>query len=209
MRLADLGLWADEERRIRDCLVSALQEMIVQEISKPEDDEKTISGKLRPLIVKFRKDKKLLSTFHAEASVFAHFTSADPFGHPDLQFSFIDTGRNQWDYDVECKLVRVKRPVGGHDYCKYYVHQGVVDRFANRKYCPNLRSGTMVGYVQEGEFNELLLTINQQNVKKKASPIKSLDRWKDKGVSWLGQHLIRTDSSDFFLMHLWADLRRR
>ncbi len=54
-------------------------------------------------------------------------------GHPDFRFSNNTPEYDQYDYDIECKLVRVKRKGKSHDYCKYYVTNGI-QRFQQRIY---------------------------------------------------------------------------
>jgi len=208
MTLAGLRLWADEEKRIQTCLIAALQELIEQVVVKPEDEEIIVSGKLRPLVVIHSRENRLDWTLHPEASIFADETSAKPSGHPDFQFSRRDTEGNQIDYDVECKLVRINRQGKSWDYCEYYVTGGVVDRFVEGKYCRNLPSGTMIGYVQEGKPSKLLSEINKKVKAAGISVIRKAGKWQNQGVTYLTQRLHRKKTpKDFRLTHLWADLR--
>jgi hypothetical protein len=206
MGLADLGLWAAEDKRIRACLIAALEELIAMAVVKLDDKEKTVSGKLRPLLLKHRKEQKLGWTLHSEVSVFAEETDADPSGHPDFQLSFIDTDGNQWNYDIECKLVRVKRPNKRWDYCEQYVTHGV-ERFASGKYGLNPPFGTMIGYVQEGEPPQLLSAINRNAKKANVPHLRVVHDWQAQGITRLIHFLSRRVEKDFRLTHLWADLR--
>jgi hypothetical protein len=206
MSLDSLNLWADEEGRIQSCLIAALNELIAQAIVGVEDKEDPISGKLRPLIIKHGKRLRLISTLHHEASVFESETSAEPSGHPDFQFSFRDKDSEQWDYDVECKLVRVRRTGKAWDYCEHYVADGM-KRFASGRYCAGGISGVMIGYVQEGEFVGLLLEINRRSKIENISVIRRPTTWQVKGVTRLKHSLSRKAPKDFALTHLWADLR--
>ena len=49
MEWASLRLWIDgEEKRIHNCLIQALRQLIASRSVSPEDVELTVSGKLRP-----------------------------------------------------------------------------------------------------------------------------------------------------------------
>jgi len=207
MDLAGLGLWEDEEKRIHNCLVDALDELIANAVVEKEDDELIVSGKLRPLLIRHRKEKLPGWTLHPEASVFSGLTDPKPVGHPDFEFSRTDKDGEQWDYHVECKLIRVKRPDKNHDYCDYYVSNGIVDRFLAGKYNPTLPSGTMIGYVQEGVLSELLSAVNKQVKGAGVSTLRVAGSWKAKGTTRITQILSRASPKDFRLTHLWADLR--
>jgi hypothetical protein len=206
MGLTSLGLWADEERRVQICLVEALEELISQGTVKADDGELVVSGKLRPfLIVQSRKLDGW--TFHSEASVFAAETDEKPSGRPDFQLSRRDTDGNQIDYDIECKLVRIKRPNKDWNYCEHYVKDGIVDRFATGKYNSSLPSGSMIGYIQEGEPSPLLAAVNHNAKKANIPCLRATYGWRIKGVTHLNQFLSRKALKDFRLLHLWADLR--
>jgi len=69
--------------------------------------------------------------------------------------------------------------------------------------------GTMIGYVQEGDFFLLFNTINQKvryQKKKGLNEIKLNEGIRNGDVTHLYQDLQR-DTEDFVLHHLWADLR--
>ncbi|MBI4670524.1 MAG: hypothetical protein HY741_02490 [Chloroflexi bacterium] len=206
MTFGGLGLWKDEEKKIHDCLAEAVRELQCAGSVSVSADEKTITGKLRPYIEAQRK-KLEYWTLHFEASVFARVSDANPVGHPDIQFSRPFSGGDQWDYDVECKLVRVKRKGKDHDYGEYYVEQGVKDRFISCLYCANVPSGTMLGYVQEGEPQYLLVEINKRLKSAGIRGIRRNGKWQVKGITRLIHSLDRRKAKDFRLHHLWADFR--
>lgn len=115
-----LKLWADgEEKRIHECIVNALRQLINSNIVKSTDNELIISGKLRPFIRHFRNSLKIVWTLHSEASVFRNETDPKPIGHPDFRFSGNTPYDEQYDYDIECKLIRIKRPDKDWDYCEH------------------------------------------------------------------------------------------
>jgi hypothetical protein len=207
MDWASLQLWAeDEEKRIHTCLVEALQQLVVSQSVRPENGELKISGKLRPYLYRTKKKLKLAWTLHCEASSFENEESEKPYGHPDIRFSSNTPGDDQYDYDVECKLVRVKRQGKDHDYCKYYVTNGV-KRFQDGIYAQSLPSmGAMIGYVQEGEFTFLLGLVNDESRKNNFDEIILSDSFSEQAVTVLTQQL-RRSANMCTLTHLWADLR--
>lgn len=202
---AELHLWADEERKIHKCLIKAIGELQRARTVIASDDEKTITGKLRPYIEMQRKSLDYWTT-HFEASVFVNVTDAKESGHPDIQFSR-SFGEVQWDYDVECKLIRIKRKGKKHDYIDYYVEQGVKDRFLSCLYCKDVPSGAMLGYVQEGEPQYLLVQINKRMKQAGITSIRRRGKWQSKGTTHLSHSLDRRKKKDFQLHHLWADFR--
>lgn len=201
------NLWADEERRIHQCLTEALQQLIGRRVVRRTDDEKTITGQLRPILrsaCKSKKDKGWVPQF--ESSSFAKETDANPVGHPDIRFVGVDTKNNFYDYDIECKLVRVKRSGKNWDYCAHYVEDGVL-RYQSSKYAQSIPPmGTMLGYVQEGDFSVLLDTVNGKAKQQGLSVIQLKGAVMTKGVTTLSQNLIRRHNQ-FKLYHLWADFR--
>ena len=201
-----LNLWADEEQRIHHCLSEALQQLISQHSVISTDDEKTITGKIRPILRSISKYKKLGWSLHFEASAFEKDNDADPIGHPDIRLTRLDKDHNQYDYDVECKLVRQKRIARSMDYCSHYVTDGVM-RYQSGKYAQSKPPmGTMLGYVQEGNISALLDKINGKAKKQGLSIIQLQGVVISKGVTPLFHKLNRRDSQ-FILYHLWADFR--
>ena len=207
-----LKLWADEEQKIQSCLKEALQQLIEANVMCTTDEEKVITGKLRPHINLLKKEKGLIGILQPEASVFAKEDDPDPCGHPDLRFSWIDCMGEDYHYDVECKLVRVERPDTETDYCYNYVKKGIL-RYQTRKYAQSFPPmGTMLGYVQEGGLDFLLVTINekitfqQQKHYPRLKPITLTGAFQNRGVSSLTQPIHR-DTAEFVLLHVWADVR--
>lgn len=212
MNWETLKLWADEEQKIQSCLKEALQCLIEANVICANDEEKSITGKLRPHIRRLKKVKNLIGTLQPEASVFAHEEDPDPFGHPDLRFTWVDHTGEDFNYDVECKLVRVERQDTETDYCYNYFKHGIL-RYQTGKYAQSLPPmGTMLGYVQEGDIKSLLVTINQRIMYQQQThytdlkPLSLTSSFQNKGVSSLSQPIHRAIDK-FVLLHLWADFR--
>lgn len=207
MDWASLQLWAeDEEKRIHTCLVQALRELIVSQLVGPDDDELAISGKLRPYLYRAKKRFKLAWTLQPEASSFAEEDSEKPFGHPDIRFSCNTTDFDQYDYDVECKLVRVKRVGRSWDYCLNYVTKGIM-RFQDGRYAQSKPPmGAMIGYIQEGDCSLLLNLVNAANSSNGLEEIRLQDSFSETDITQLLQELSRT-TNNLSLIHLWADFR--
>lgn len=185
-----LKLWTDEEKRIHQCLAEALQKLIHQHAVKPIDDEKIITGNLRPIIIGIRKYRKLSWSVDFEGSVFNKTTDANPSGHPDIHFTRLDKDKNQYSYHVECKLVRIKRPGKTMDYCSQYVKEGVM-RYQSGKYAQsNPPMGTMLGYVQEGDCVALLNTVNKKAKQHDLSELQVNGKIIVGGVTKLSQKLV-------------------
>ena len=95
MNWPSLNLWADEEKRIHQCLILALQKLIAKQIISFTHEEKEITGKLRPILRFVCKKRKLNWTFHSEASSFEKEDDSEPFGRTDMRFSGLDTEHNE------------------------------------------------------------------------------------------------------------------
>jgi hypothetical protein len=207
MTWASLKLWAeDEEKRIHKCVLEALCLLIHSQSVSSSDGELTISGKLRPFLYCVKKDRKLVWTLHPESSSFLEEDDPKPIGHPDFRFSHNTPEYEQYNYDIECKLVRVKRKGKGWDYCEHYVTDGI-QRFRDRKYAQSSPPmGAMIGYIQEGDILLLLDLVNDKINDQGLNEIKLGAAAENRGVSHLTQHLQR-EMGDFVLSHMWADLR--
>jgi hypothetical protein len=207
MTWATLKLWTeDEEPRIQRCIVAALRRLIESQHVDANDDELAISGKLRKHLYKTKKEVRLAWSIMPEASVFASEDTPKPIGHPYLCFVINTPTYEQYEYHVECKLVRVKRAGKSHDYCKYYVTEGI-RRFQDGIYAQSEPPmGTMIGYIQEGDILSLLHVINDKVKAQNLSKINLSGSINEKDVTFLHQSLKR-NLIEFKLSHLWADLR--
>lgn len=207
MNWASLQLWSeDEEKRIHDCLVEALRQLIATQSITSTAGELKISGKLRPHLYRTKKKQKLAWTLQFETSSFEHEYSPKPYGHPDIRFSYNTPDHDQYDYDVECKLVRVKREGKAWDYCQHYVVDGV-KRFLTGKYAQSIPPrGAMIGYVQAGENSLLLDWVNRIHQNNQLEELMLHTPFAEGDVTRFLQKLDRA-SDICFLTHLWADLR--
>jgi len=208
MTWALLELWAEgEEKRIHNCIKEALRRLIHSQEVNPEYDEPTVSGKLRPFLYRVHKEMRLSWSPQSEASSFREIDDAKPSGHPDFRFvTNTPEYHDVYDYDIECKLVRVKRKGKSWDYCEQYVTDGV-QRFQERKYAQSQPPmGTMIGYIQEGCILFLLNLINDENGKQGLDKIRLNDEIKSRDVTHLLQ-ILQRNVDDFILTHFWADLR--
>ena len=202
-----LNLWADEEERLHKCLRLALQALQKEKIVQASDDELVISGKLRPHIRRVKRRVIPYWTFHSEVSAFDEADDPIPVGHPDFQFSIIDNEKNQIDYDIEAKRVRVKDGTSKMDHCKAYVINGI-NRYVKGVYGQSVPFGAMLGYVQNSQLPDLLDEVNRSLIAQSQPVINLLGKWKEKGVSFLGHLLNRNPSDGFTLSHIWADFRK-
>ena len=207
MDWAYLKLWAEgEEKTIHECIIEALTRLVNSKAVKSEDEEIVVSGKLRPLLYRVKKEQKLIWILQPEASSFGEGEMPKPIGHPDFRFSANTPTFDQYEYDIECKLVRIKRKGKSMNYCEHYVTDGI-QRFQTCKYAQSPPSmGTLIGYVQEGQIINL---INEINVKAKqlcSSEMKLKGIIYEGGVTQMLQELTRIKDS-IKLYHIWADLR--
>lgn len=202
-----LNLWAeDEEKRLHHCIREALFKLIDSKNIKSHNDEPYISGKLRPFLYSVKKEMKLAWPLQPEASTFKRIDDPIPFGHPDIRFAMNTPEYDDYNYDIECKLVRIKREGKSRDYCKLYVTEGI-QRFQNRKYAQSFPPmGAMIGYVQEGEIFALLDLVNKENINQGLNELKFGSLFRLCNVIKWTQHLQRK-IDNFVLYHMWADLR--
>jgi len=209
MTWTELKLWAeDEEPRIQRCIATALRKLIASQCIDANDGELVISGKLRKHLYKAEKEmlQEMTGYIMPETSVFASEDSPKPIGHPDFCFVTHTPDYERYEYHVECKLVRVKRRGKSHDYCKYYVTDGI-RRFQDGVYAQSEPPmGTIIGYVQEGNILSLLRTINCEVKAQYLNEINLRGNVNETDVTFLYQFLKR-GSTQFELSHLWADLR--
>ncbi len=210
MSFKELKLWAEsEEAKIHCCLEESLQQLINEKQISLNYGELVISTKLRKILYQVIKRIRFVWTLQPEASTFPSENAIKPDGYLDFRFLGYTPEHDPYNYDIECKLVRVKRTGKTHDYCEYYVTGGI-NKFQDGMYAqsrpPMPSMGTMIGYVQEGEISILFDTINDIAKQNALTPLVLKDSIKPKGVTYLFQDIQRS-SDNFILSHLWADLR--
>ncbi len=132
---------------------------------------------------------------------------------PDIQILWKDTLEQdplkcQREYIIECK--RLGRPMASRIFTSEYVMNGI-KRFVAKShgYAKGCSSGTMVGYIQNMELQDILKEVNATSSLIPLPPLVLIDNWNIKGVSQLEQFLERLEiePSQFYLKHLWADFR--
>jgi hypothetical protein len=204
---ASLKLWVDiEEKEIHDCLEESLKRLARSKNVKAEDEETQVTGKLRPFLFQVKKERNLVWTISPEASTFSEITNSIPSGHPDIRFSGNTPDFDQYDYDIECKLVRDKRIGKKWDYCAAYVVNGI-KRFQDCIYSAALPAmGMMVGYVQEGNLCSLFEEVQQEVTKQHFGNLNIKEWCVINGVSKLTELLTRVKDK-MILHHIWIDLR--
>ena len=207
MTWSSLNLWAkDEEPKIHSLIVEALTLLANSKAVNSEDEELTVSGKLRPILYKVKKERDLVWTLQPEASSFEGITDPKPWGHPDFRLSGITPEFDQYDYDIECKLVRVQRKGKNLDYCQHYVTDGI-KRYQVGKYAQSSPPmGTMIGYMQEGDIQTLLGVVDGIALRECSTNIHVKGPIVLGGVTQMSQKLVRAVDS-FILYHMWVDLR--
>jgi len=206
MSWVSLKLWADvEEKRIHECLINALHAFISARVASPSDDERVLSGKLRPFLYAERKRLRLAATIQPEASSFADIRAPFPSAYPDVRFLFNTPENDQYEYDVEAKIVRTHRPRKSHDYCRYYVTGGIL-RFQHGTYARSIPPmGAMIGYAEKGKFSVLLTAVNSEAVRHSLEELASLGTPVHPDVHHFEQTLGRAEGT-LRLTHFWADL---
>jgi len=110
-------------------------------------------------------------------------------------------------YAIECKRLRKSEL----RWCREYVVKGI-RRFvtAEHAYSRGLPSGAMIGYVQGGDFRQLMHSVNEDTTKNKLPKIiPSGAEWQEGSTTRLDHTLNRPEvkPSPFHLRHLWTDLR--
>ncbi len=134
---------------------------------------------------------------------------------PDFYWGYLDHSetdprKSSRNFVFECK--RLGKPVRS-DWIlnENYVRHGIF-RFISEDYgySKNEKSGAMIGYVQNMNFDEILAKVNKTAKKESILEIETpIAGWKEKDVSMLEQKLKRAfPIKSFNLKHLWVDLRR-
>lgn len=216
-------LWRNWERRILEVLIVAL-DMLQKETSLPNDED-NITPKL---YLKMRKANHRLWKSgkgglhnspvweaHNQPSSEEDLDEAYINKQPDIQWEIADLSEEDYEkatrfYAIECKRLGYP-PSSSWILNENYVRKGVLrfikKEFGYGKYTP---SGTMVGYIQNMELNDILNEVNSYlKAESLAGIILPFSGWKKNSVSRLEQCLERNEVplSPFDLRHLWVDLR--
>lgn len=120
-----------------------------------------------------------------------------------------DPNRSARYFVIECK--RLGKPIRS-DWIlnSNYVQNGVL-RFITEEhgYAKSEKSGAMVGYVQNMEFDSILDDVNAMAIAASIAPLTLLDSgWHIDGISKLRHLLVRSSlPSPLLLEHFWVDVR--
>ena len=134
---------------------------------------------------------------------------------PDFQWGYINHSepnprKSAKHYYIECK--RLGTPIRSDwIFNQNYVLHGVL-RFVKPecKYGRASSSGTMIGYIQSMEEEDILAEVNEEAFNSNIAAIKlSPKGWKKKGVSRLEHKFSRSKvlPTHFTLRHFWLDLQ--
>lgn len=205
MIFEDLGLWKEEEEKIHKCVKTALVDFIVANKVATSDNEDTISGELYPFVLKAKKKFKLSQFIvRRQIAVYAEPTDAKPNGYPDFGFFWNDAECDEHEYHIECKRLNLKKSKSGWNFCSEYVCNGV-QRYCKEIYGRGSKSGIMIGYVQAGGLDDLLLTINSEALRQNIEILSLEEPWYPQGCTKLVHEL---NGKSFVLVHYWADFRK-
>lgn len=198
MGFFDLDLWKQEEIRIQTCIEEALINLLQEGEVKADEIEDSISGKLYHHLIRAKKKHRLVPNAKRQIAVYDENNEVTPIGYPDFGFVWNDTEYNQIEYHVECKRLSCTKKA----HCKDYVKKGI-KRYQDSLYSKNQFSGTMIGYIQEGDCEYILNNVNISAKEISISQLALIGDWKRKGVSKLDHKLSRPEQ--FSLFHYWAD----
>lgn len=206
MNFTDLGLWKEEEKKIHDCITTALDDLINSFVVNSNDDEDTISGKLDKFLHMAKKKYKLKQfIIKRQVAVYAQPDDAKPNGYPDFGVFWNDSECDQHEYHIECKRVNPKNTSSGWNFCSQYIRNGV-ERYRCQIYGRNYCSGTMIGYIQLGNLDELLYLVNQEAGNQRIAKLDFDGKWNINSWTKFCNKLDHVE--DFVLNHYWADFRQ-
>lgn len=134
---------------------------------------------------------------------------------PDFQWGYIDhlapPRKSAKFYYIECKRLGKPTP-SGWVFNQNYISNGVL-RFVNRAYNYGRASssGTMIGYVQSMENENILAEVNSEAGNNGIPAIElNSEGWKNNGTSRLDHEFDRPEvpPTPFKLRHFWLDMRQ-
>ncbi|MGH7595026.1 MAG: hypothetical protein ACREOI_01690 [bacterium] len=221
--ITSIGLWANHEARVLEIFGLALK-MLKNEYLLP-DQEDALNRKL--LFCAHRANRVLSADNRGLNSPPFYEAQNQPDADdktraeredkkPDFQWGFYDhqeinPEKSAKYYVLECKRLG-SPPSPNWILNKNYILNGVC-RFTKPEwgYAKSSRSGTMVGYIQSMQTDEILREVNNFVQQASLSTIALLeDNLQENGVSRFDQRLNRPEvlPTPFDLRHLWVDLRQ-
>lgn len=227
-RLSQLDTWSKMEKKIHTVLDQAL-DLLTREDELPEQENK-ITRKLYFCLLRADRNLKRSSTlWHSLPPPYCEANN-QPFAEdeekstredkrPDVQYGFYDEDEpddllSAKQYIIECKRLG-KKVRSNWALNENYIQYGIM-RFISEEhaYGKGVRSGAMIGYVQNMEPEDILSEVNAaaiaQHLQTLSDPsiMLSEDGWKESNTSQLRSEFERTfPYSPFLLYHFWVDLR--
>lgn len=218
--ISSLDLWERHELRVIAALTLALRKLM-DGYDLPED-EVNLNRRLSRCVLHAIRELDPDGSLFVSPPMWECNNQPDPDDEtrakredkrPDCLWGYIDhladVSRSAKHYVLECK--RLGKPVRS-DWVlnQNYINHGVL-RFINEShgYGKSCASGTMIGYIQSMEPDDILAEINTTCVTSTLPQITvSAGGWVASGVSQLEHTFARSFcESPFALRHLWADLR--
>lgn len=212
--IADFSkLWERHEALYRGVFIAALNELsVTEEQCKHEDD---ISEALCPVlrnICFLDKNNPLLPQWERPIAPVSGdaLKGGKNATRPDFTCSLVDVfavtpEMHEIPLHIECKRLGVKK--GSWDLNKNYVEHGV-KRFDSlvHEYGKSAPSGIMVGYIIDGDKDDILIVVNRYLLGMGFSRITFLLTTRVKSCDTI---ICRKtiEPKDFKLIHIWADLR--
>lgn len=144
-----------------------------------------------------------------------HQRATDEDKVPDFIWAWHDDAEDDWSlathhYRIECKRLG-KATSSDWVLNRNYIHHGI-QRFLTQQhgYAKGERSGAMVGYVQDMDFDSILVEVNSEAVSAAIPILTSREEWHDRGVTHLEHQLPHPflPNTSFSLRHLWVDIRQ-
>ncbi len=222
-RISRLRTWEKHERRVVDILLLALS--IIRKKDVLPQSEVLLNRELYFCLLEANHTlwESRTGGFSYPPTAEGH-NPADPDDEhrairenkiPDFYWGYIDHSepdprRSARNYVIECKRLG-DPPRTDWILNQNYVHNGIL-RFVTEEhgYAKGDRSGAMVGYVQNMEFDAILQEVNATSVSAGIPELEPpINGWQINGTSQLTHQLNRIIAfSPFQLSHFWVDLRR-
>ncbi len=210
-QLSSLDLWSDHEQLCKQLLRDALAELEDSPIDADENDLNRLlyraiirvsqraseSGDHVPVVVPEGRNPPAASDKER---------AEREFKTPDFYWAYIDPLASDPNdaskqFVVECK--RLAKPISR--YAREYVKSGIA-RFINigHGYGKGVRSGAMVGYLQEVFLDEALMGVNRQAAEDAIPDLLALRRDGESSAELVHQVTRQFTVSPFQLTHVWT-----
>jgi hypothetical protein len=207
--------WESWEKSVLEIFSMALLELISEKTLPEKEDG--LNRMLSVIVRKCKREWCIANNRELQGHPIYHACGQPSSKHrikqpkenkiPEFTWGFTDYLEEvERDYIVECKRLCQDK----YHYCKEYVTSGI-KRFVEKEwsYGYGCKSGLMIGYIQEMEFEDILYWVNYYARKHSFAPLTLEGQWQTEDISRLENILDRprVPVSPFKLVHLWADLR--